>query len=442
MKIELSIKTTYLPEWGAFEGIRELIQNGKDAETEFNAPLGVRHRADTKKLLIENKNTSLPHEALLFGHTTKTGKEDLIGKFGEGLKLGALALVRAGYDIKIRSGAEVWVPKIEKSEKFQADVLVFYISKGRQPKNRVQIEVSNVSEEEWSQMKGCFLFLNKKINKEYRIDTRYGALLLGEENVGRVFVKGIFVEHDPKLVVGYDLTKDVSVDRDRKMIARYDLSWRMREIWVLSIGQRQELMAKFMGLLEDSAGDVSDLDSYGARQLPREVREQAAASFKEKHGEDAVPVATMLDSKDIEHYGKKGVVVNNKPLQAVLETIFGTADEIKRELANEVAHAYGWSELTYEEKSNLESAIELVNAVEPVTLAEIDIVDFRSEKIEGMYKEDRFLIAKNKLSRNSALEVLIHEVAHRGASFDGSHSHVCRIEKIWSGIVANLRDAS
>ena len=38
-KLELSINVNYLPAWKAWEGIRELVQNGKDAETEFNAPL-------------------------------------------------------------------------------------------------------------------------------------------------------------------------------------------------------------------------------------------------------------------------------------------------------------------------------------------------------------------------------------------------------------------
>lgn len=137
MKIELSIKTDYLPKWGVFEGIRELIQNGRDAEIEFNAPLTVRHHDNT--LVIETTGKTLPHEALLFGFTTKTDKGELIGKFGEGLKLGVLALVRAGYETKIRSGSEIWTPRIERSERFDADVLVFHIEKGRKEKDRIQV---------------------------------------------------------------------------------------------------------------------------------------------------------------------------------------------------------------------------------------------------------------------------------------------------------------
>ena len=116
MKIELTIKVDYLPNWGVYEGIRELLQNGKDAETEYNAPLTVRYRKDSNTVGIENDGCPLPYEALLLGHTSKVGRPDLIGKFGEGLKLGILALVRTGLPVKIRSGGEVWVPSIQRSE--------------------------------------------------------------------------------------------------------------------------------------------------------------------------------------------------------------------------------------------------------------------------------------------------------------------------------------
>jgi len=61
-------------------------------------------------LRIENEGAHLSREALLFGTTSKMGRADLIGKFGEGLKLGVLALVRAGRPVTIRSGSEVWNP--------------------------------------------------------------------------------------------------------------------------------------------------------------------------------------------------------------------------------------------------------------------------------------------------------------------------------------------
>lgn len=441
MKIELSIKTEYLPTWGSFEGIRELIQNGRDAELEFGTPLEVRHQADNNTLVIETTGRTLPHEALLFGYTTKVGKGELIGKFGEGLKLGTLALVRSGYDVKIRSGAEIWTPTIERSEKFDADVLVFNIEKGRKPKDRIQIVVYNISKEEWDTMRACFLFLNKRSKEDkFRIDTSYGALLLDEADRGKVFVKGIFVEHDPELKWGYDLTKDVEIDRDRKMINRYDLKWRMALIWKLSMSERQDLINAYLEMLEKNTADLAGVDEYSASSLPEEVKKQAAAKFTATHGANAVPVESLADSKEVEHLGRKGILTPYKPLKAVLETIFGNTEKIKLDLRNEVVRHYSWSDLTIEERSNLESAIALVNKVEPIALDTIDVVDFRSEDTVGMFKDGRVFLSKNKLSdRDMTLETLIHEVAHFAGS-DGSHRHVANIERIWSRIVSELRN--
>jgi hypothetical protein len=160
MKIELTIKTDYLPGWGIWQGLRELVQNARDAELELGAPMTVGWHNDA--LRIENDGATLPHEALLLGHTTKVGREELIGRFGEGLKLGILALVRAGMPVKIRSGSEVWVPTIQRSEKFNADVLVFDIQGGRKPENRVRVEVQGVSKEAWEGAKWKFRFLTKE----------------------------------------------------------------------------------------------------------------------------------------------------------------------------------------------------------------------------------------------------------------------------------------
>jgi len=435
MKIELTVKTNYLPNWGVYEGVRELIQNAKDGESEFKALLKVRHR-DPNTLIIENEGVTLPHEALLFGHTTKSGKEDLIGKFGEGLKLGVLALVRSGHEVKIRSGSEIWTPVIERSEKFDADVLVFYIDKNRKEKNRIQIEVFNITKEEWELLKPCFLFLNK--DNSHRIDTHYGAVLLRESEVGKLYVKGIFVEHEPQFRFGFDLTHDVDVDRDRKMIARCSLDWRVRSI-LAEAACSAKFVQEYLSLVQDNAKELLGLGSYEAKSLPKNIIEKAAEDFKSRHGVNAIPVETLAESKDIAHLGKTGIVVN-KPLKAVLEAIFGTVEENITGLANEIVRSYGWDELSTEERSSLEEAITLVNAAESATLLDIDVVDFRSSNILGMFKDGRVSLAKNKLlDKELSLETLVHEVAHRNGKEDGSPLHVATIEKIWSKIVSNLR---
>lgn len=437
MKIELTIKVDYLQSWGAYEGVRELVQNGKDAETEFSAAFTVRHRKDTDTLVLENEGCTIPHEALLFGHTSKSSRSDTIGKFGEGLKLGMLALVRAGHEVKIRSGSEVWVPKIERSEKFSADVLVVYIEKGRAEKDRVQIEVSKISADDWSSMKDCFLFLTKSPDQ---IETNYGTLLLGDKFSGKLYVKGIFVESDPKYRQGYNFTGDnVSIDRDRKMIQRWDIEWRTREIWSNALRTKPNLIAQFFELLEGDSSDLTGIDESSAQNFPKEVIAEACTRFSNQHGATAVAVQNLAESQDIEHLGRRGIIVN-KPLRSVLQAQMGNAEKLKQTLKNEVTKFYGWGELTSEEQQYLSRALLLIDRVVPLNLSHVDVVDFRSATIAGLFVPDsqRVQISKRSLTdQRETLVTLVHEVAHRKGN-DGSHDHMAQVEHIWGGIVVQF----
>jgi hypothetical protein len=431
-RIQLTIKTTYLPSWGAWEGIREVIQNGRDAEFEHQSPMVVDWYNDT--LRVENEGVTLPLKALLLGHTTKTGRSDTIGKFGEGLKLGILALVRAGHPVKIRNGSEVWTPTIERSDTFDDDVLTFTVESGRQEKARVRVEIGGVTKEDWDLMKENFLFV-KPPKKNEAVVTTEGTLLRGPKYQGRIYVKGIFVQSNPELTFGYDFS-DAELDRDRKMIESWNLKYKVRAILLKAVSKEPTLRSTFREMLEgDATFEVQDLDHY---YMDQDLAKSVAAEFQTKHGKDAIPVTSLAESADIEHLGKKGVVVS-KPLATVLANVLGSTNTVKEELRKEVLHKYSWHELSPEERTSLTEAVSLINAVESFTLDTIDVVDFRSEDLMGQYKEERICIARKYLQDpNETLRILVHEKAHEDGA-DGDKGHVWRMELIWKGIVANLR---
>lgn len=436
MRIELTIKTEYLPNWKTFQGIRELLQNARDAEVELSAPMSVWHRKDTGVLCIENDGCTIPHEALLFGHTTKLGRQGLAGKFGEGLKLAMLVLAREGHAVRIRSGSEVWTPKIERSDKFNADVLVVYVDKGRADKDRVQIEVDQVTEESFQSIKDLFLFLGK-IKDDERVKTSSGSLLLAERFKQKIFVKGIFVQNAPDLSYGYDL-EDAEVDRDRKMVDTWDMNRRIAGIWTEATANRPELFGGLTKLLNDNAADVAGISEWNAEYLSEEAKSYVAKEFEKVHGSEAIPVASLAESQDVEHLGKKGVVVS-KSLRHVLEQTLGTATQNKERLAKETEKLYGWHELSTVEKANLERALFLVAASEKLSISDVDVVDFRDPKLLGLFKEGRIELRKEILTdRDRVLRVLVHEAAHMAGGGDGEKDHVSNIERIWSGIVARL----
>lgn len=434
-KIQLTIKTSYLPTWGAWEGLRELVQNGKDSETEFNAPLTVDWYNDTVR--IENEGCTLPLKALLLGHTTKAEDPRTIGKFGEGLKLGVLALVRAGHEVKIRTGDEVWTPSLEDSELFGEKVLTFDVQGGRKPSNRVRVEVGGIDKDTWNSLKQRFLFLSRV--KGDRVETPAGTLLMGADYAGQIFVKGVYVGRDVDLQYGYDFV-DGEIDRDRKMVESYDKQNRTRRIWSEALVTRPDMLNRFNRLLQAQAEDTRGIDEYSAIYIPRELSTQVAAEFTSTYGSDAVPVSNIQESAEIGHLGKRGIVVP-RALKAVLSTVFGSTETIKNKLKHEVETQLSWHDLSGAEQANLTEAIDLVGKVEPLTLDGVDVVTFRDPGLMGLFNDGRVQVAKKQLAEfEQVLETLIHEVSHRKGG-DGTISHTSEMARIWRGVVKVLRGA-
>ncbi len=434
-RMELSLDGKYLPEWDVSNGIREFVQNCRDGEVQQGATAKIDWYNDT--LRIENTGCVLPREALLFGHTTKQGCSETIGKFGEGLKLGALVLVRNGFPVKIRSGSEVWTPAIERSEKYNANVLVFDIAEGRVFENRIRVEIGNITRERWETLREHFLFLNTEPDDQ-KIKVRSGTLLLDHKYTGMLFVKGIFVQKTDN-TFGYDLA-DAELDRDRRMVESYDLNSRLSNIWRDVVAAHPSFVSQYLGLIESQAEDVSAVNRYNTSYLSKPILEAAAARFTEEHGANAVPVANIAEAHDIEHLGRTGIVVNTQ-LGALLEPTFGSLVKMKEALHKETVRSYSWHELTQTEKDTFEIAAGMVVAAdESFALADIDCVDFKSPELQGLFKDGRVQIARKHLDDvDTALPILVYEFAHKLGGADGEKSHVANIEKLWSRIVSKLR---
>jgi hypothetical protein len=433
MKIALTITPDYLPNWGLLEGIRELVQNGRDAEVEHGAKLEIRHRkSQPGTLVIENDGCVLPHEALLLGHSSKRGRDDMIGHFGEGLKLGVLALVRAGVQVKIRSGSEVWTPSIENHPAFESKVLTFDIQGGREDKRRVSVEVIGISRDAWHSIRPMFLFLNPP-SDDKKVQTEYGDVLLDPKMAGKVFVRGILVQTVAGYCWGYNLS-NVEIDRDRKMVDSFDLQYCLNNLWRSAVRTREDLIDSYMRMLDGQASDLEGLNNYNASSLPESLRKRCVEQFKKRHGEQAMPVENLEQAADIEHLGARGVVCP-KALLAVLQAELGNLDTMRQKLADMPAKQYSWSELSSAERGNLKRALDAVNPHEPVDLSTVDVCDFRRDDIRGLYRDGRKMLAKKILAdRSLTLQVLVHEVSHKYGA-DGEKGHVAKIESLWAAIV-------
>lgn len=435
MRIELTIKASYLPDWGLWEGVREIIQNAKDADTEGYDMKVFMSKNGT--LSIFNKGAQLPHEALLLGHTTKDNDSSQIGQFGEGLKLGVLALVRDGYKVRIRSGNELWTPKIIESKNFDnTTVLAFDIRKTKQS-DGVTVEIYGVKHSDWEDFSKKILFLSEcKKRSSYN-----GDVILDQELQGNLYVKGIFVQNDPRLHYAYNFS-NIDVDRDRKMINSWELEWSLVTLWkaVLSseVGDL-DMYNRVLSLLESDSFDLKGFSSSTSSSgLPESFITFISEWFHTKYGKDAIAVTDLLESRAIEHFGKQGIVVSKQLSCVILNG--NTIESIKTSLANEIVERFGWHQLDKIERNNIDESIELINSTRvSIQISNIEIVTFRSDSLYGVFDNGKIIINKKILSnKKKTLRTFVHEVAHNVGG-DGSKSHVNLIEEIWSDIVEGFR---
>lgn len=429
-KFTLPIKSTYVPDWGLWQALRELVQNAKDEEDQHGHAMTVRWANGV--LTLHNEGADMDRKALLIGHTGKAGS-DLRGKFGEGLDLALLAGVRFGRKIVVETKTERWTPTIGYSAEFGANCLSISTRAKRTAGSGVTVKIE-ITEEEWATYSSRFLFLAAiPDNKIVRIPNE-GAILLEPERKGCVYVRGIFVDHLPKLECGYDLDR-MDLDRDRRMIDVWDLQWRLGQMYREALARRPELLApQVYRMLRDDSEDTKLLKHHTSKEVATAI----AARFHEEHGKDAVPVRSIAEARELEHLGRRGVVVE-EGLRDSLKPLVGDLEEIKKQLGKETVRSIDWTDLGVEERAVFEkytAAIDKVRVLPDPVAQRIDIVVFRDDRIQGLWHgaDGRISLARRLLTDpQEFLRTLVHEVAHAvSCSADGEQDHVHTIEEIWS----------
>lgn len=442
-RYELSLKAGYLPNWDLWSGIRELVQNARDAELQDGAKMTVEHchrqRAKTAvgTLIICNEGTTIPLEAFLIGHTSKYGRSDLMGKYGEGLKFGILALLRLGLDIKIRNGDQTWNPVIVQSKDYDAEVLAFDVASGNRFENRVQIEVVGITSEEWEKIQKRFLFINQP-HPISVIKVSGGKILMSPEHQGSLFIKGMFVCKSDSLFYGYDVD-DADIDRDRRMVSNISAVTGRLLSAAITAGK---LTDKVYSLLHDGSPEVSSIYGY---TLSEDAQAAIVDAFHKQYGKTSIAVESDDQITELGHLGVRGVRLPYN-LQNILSTRLGSAKTNIAKLKMNARHIFQRSDLTEYELDNLNQAQELLRTALATNNFAVDlterlyIVEFSDPKLYGTYTSDERTIrlARHRLQKVShILCTLIHEAAHQ-AGPDGSKQHEMAISNLTETVFSLL----
>lgn len=432
-RIELTLQKDYI-DWNLAESVRELAQNGIDAEKDGH-PFTMKFIANDAVLRLKTEGIVLKPQTLLVGFTSKRDRDDLIGKFGEGYKLALLALVRLGHQVIIRTGTERWIPTIEPSEAFGGEkVLVINVEEGLDHIPNLEISIQGVWTSDWEEIQTHFLFLDPPSPEKILSGWNGSEILLEEKYQGRIYVGGIFVEKIEKYRYGYNfLPNQIALDRDRRMVNAYTLA----DLTSLSWGQRKYENERekdlFWNLLITNAMDIRNAGPSWSHD--RSIGKEMALRFQLLYGDKSIPVEYAEEATKLASYGFQGVVVPNA-LCDMIGNYLPTFRHVVNDMQNIVEEYIAFENLSETEKTNLKWAFGLLIGEYASIKGVTHIAKLRMPNISGFQVNSQITLNRDILeNRKLLLRVLIHELAHllSGAT-DGTVEHADSIQELWSNL--------
>lgn len=451
-KFELSIDVSYQKDqWGLWEAYREILSNAIDAQTRFQnlgkGEMKIKFVEESSELRISNRGIRVEESALLMGTSESRDRSDTIGQFGEGLPMALLTLARMdGYGVKVYNDTHGWYPSIERSTVFNRDVLVVSTRKLKKPRGKFEVVIEGFTKENWDDFKKLFLTTDPDFDPRHTIapyedSYRKARILLQPQYEGCLFNKGVFVNRREDLRFGYDL--DMELNRDRHLMDEWDLKWRLGEMVGKAASTHPERILKtVMEMVED--GSSLEIQSASLAYGSDIVVKEAARLFNEQHGESAVPVSSLAESKEMAHYGKKGVIVSRQ-MKNLIEMVKGSYESTKNSITSKPKTIFGWGDLTEEEQENLTYVSELVQGTAFMKKTGLDllnitsVVEFYEESTLGKCKmgEAKSIEISRKVCDDlpELLKTVVHEVAHLNKSEDGSMEHSDAIQDIMIEII-------
>ncbi len=417
-KIPLTIDPSYCASWTWYEGIREIIQNAKDGEEHDGYEMSIEHFPRTEKLVISNKGVSIePSTLLLLGKSSKRDGAQR-GKFGEGFVLGVLALTRAEFKVTVHNGDEVWRPEISKPDVGHAfegsDLLVINTRKLQSAHEDFTVTVEKVSRDVWEETKKLFLFLTPPKEADVAVldDDR---VLFHPDYQGMIFSRGIYVCRVEDLECGYDLAH-LKLDRDRNAVDQWDLRYLLSDLWKRAYEAEPEKNApRIYRMAKENKAEVKSLVHHvNDAKLIKALREE----FEKEHGEGAVPVSSMLESRELDALGAKTAVVNNT-LRGLLDKTGTQVADTKTRLKSTVRETYTWTMLSPEEQEMCSKWVDRVSSNYTIVMFGDDEVQCRC-----LPDENRIMIAKWVLGlepRDLLRAIVTHEAQRRKVA----------VEEVW-----------
>jgi hypothetical protein len=221
--IDLNIGENYLNDWGVYYAIREIVANALDEQK--YGDIKIEEKLELE-YIIRDFGSGLGIEHFIMRGSDKIAKNDVIGKFGVGLKDALGVLSNNGIEVEIKTAKYMFkVQMKEKSEITKIKTLHVFVFENDEADFRgTEFTLRNCRREYIEQAKNEFLMYREP---KLRIleSTLYGDILEKENTIAEIFVNGMKISNDKNLAFSYNI-KNISIslkkaiNRDRKYVSR------------------------------------------------------------------------------------------------------------------------------------------------------------------------------------------------------------------------------
>ena len=445
-KIATSIEYSYQPGLTLDFSLRETQANGHDAEAaglgKFTVKYNARatHEEKTGCVTMFTEGVKLSRNVMAMGVSGSRSHQNLIGEFGEGLPLSFLVLARNHNTVScvIYNDDEQWTPYLDIHEELSSpgeDCWTLHIKtrKLRKRRNGFMVKIWGITREEYDTLLRKFLATHPDYDstKTVAVGQTGESILTDPKFKGLIYNKGVLVMARPgKLSYGYNLRRQTN--RDREMMDQWDLEYALASLTVKAFEQDPERFGDHIIKLLDDTNSMEAASTW-AYTTSSKVVKNVADLFVEKHGEDAVPVASMGEAQQLAHVGKKGIIVGSRRLEVLTadNRIKGVGDALDDgEMA--IKRIVQFHELTHTESTNLDAACDYIGRTDAVegnddVMFHVQVVEFGGDSIQGTFKKEggkTFICLALKILGNlhDTVSTLFHEVAHLEGG-DGTVEH-------------------
>jgi len=427
--IPTSIATGYVADWTPVQAVREVFQNYLDIVEEQQVKGTVTWKDG--QVIVEDKGPGLAMRHFALGISEK-GSENAKGQFGEGLKLGLMALARQGRSCTLLSNGRQVEPIIQVNPDYEVETLHLRVSSSRK---RVGTEIRvECSKEEYDAARQYFVELADGITW---VDRECGISM----PAGHIYLNGTHVG-SPHMLFSYHLsTRDVEglgqvMNRDRSVVDTTKLA---SVVLKKVCATRSAVVARrYLQMLHNPDVDQRPLEGQayvGGYMLEDRAlwKAQATAEF----GEGVLHSSHTEKNSRAEYLGYKVLYVSSYSLREILSSLgWQTVDRVLQDVPVE----YQESALTPEEDAILQEACAVVREVlaDPQPVIVCDFLRVNGSEVSGAYLDPNILLLgeeqedlygitmlhRDRLeSLGEAVATLLHETLHATSESEDLSEH-------------------